>query len=130
MYRRPGSNRESGVASPDVSPDLTAARARAAGQVAALEAQLASLVAAAADSNLDDEHDPEGHTIGFERAQLTTLLDAARARLAEIDAALARVTAGGYGVCERCGGPIAAERLAALPATRVCITCAGGPHFS
>ena len=124
MYRRPRWFRESGVASAVVSDDLARTRARAAEQVTALEAQLASLVAAAEDSNLDDEHDPEGHTIGFERAQLTTLLDAARARLAETDAALARRDAGGYGACERCGAPIGAERLAALPATRVCVSCA------
>ncbi len=99
-------------------------RARAAEQVAALEAQWASLVAASEGSNADDEHDPEGATIGFERAQLTALLAAARERVAAIDAALARVGDGSYGVCERCGGPIGAERLAALPATRACIACA------
>jgi len=100
-------------------------RARAAEQVAALEEQWASLVAASEDSNADDEHDPEGATIGFERAQLTAVLDAARARLAALDEALARVDAGTYGVCERCGGPIGDERLAALPSTRRCIACAG-----
>ncbi|HEV2889923.1 MAG TPA: TraR/DksA family transcriptional regulator [Frankiaceae bacterium] len=105
---------------------LVSDRARAAEQVAALEAQWASLVAASEDSNADDEHDPEGATIGFERAQLTALLDAARARVAGIDAALARVDDGSYGACERCGAPIGAERLAALPATRLCIACAAG----
>ena len=107
-----------------MSDGLTAERARAAAQVAALEAEWAALVAASEDSNADDEHDPEGATIGFERAQLTAVLDAARARVAELDAALARMRDGAYGVCERCGGDIGAERLAALPATRRCITCA------
>jgi DnaK suppressor protein len=107
-----------------VSSSLRAARARAAEQVAALEAQFASLVAASEDSNADDEHDPEGATIGFERAQLTAVLEAARERLRELDAALERAGSDAYGVCERCGGPIGEERLAALPATRVCVACA------
>ena len=96
---------------------LAADRARAAEQVAAL-------VAASEDSNADDEHDPEGATIGFERAQLTAVLAAARQRLSEIDAAIARHETGGYGTCARCGAPIGAERLVALPATTLCVECA------
>lgn len=103
---------------------LTAERARTAAQVDALRADFAALVAASEDSNADDEHDPEGATIGFERAQLSAVLDATVARLAEIDAALARAAQGAYGTCEVCGGPIGEERLAALPATRRCIRCA------
>ena len=106
---------------------LISERARAAEQVAALQAEWDALVAASEDSNADDEHDPEGATIGFERAQLTAVLEASRARVAALDEALARLDAGDYGVCERCGGPIGAERLAALPATRRCIACAGAP---
>ena len=100
-------------------------RARAASQVEALAAEWDALVAASEDSNTDDEHDPEGATIGFERAQLTAVLEATRRRLAELDDALARLAAGSYGACERCGAPIGDERLAALPATRRCIACAG-----
>jgi DnaK suppressor protein len=103
---------------------LLAERARAAAQVAALSAEWDALVAAAEDSNADDEHDPEGATIGFERAQLSSIAEAARHRLAEVDAALARLDERTYGTCERCGSPVGAERLAALPATRRCIACA------
>src|SRR3712207_1818971 len=112
---------KAGVASGGVSASLRAVRARAAAQVAALEAQFASLVAASEDSNADDEHDPEGATIGFERAQLTAVLDAARERLRELDLALARAGSDAYGVCERCGSAIGDERRAPLPATRLCI---------
>ncbi len=108
----------------DPGAALRAERARTAAQVAALEADFAGLVAASEESNADDEHDPEGATIGFERAQLSAVLDAARRRLAAVDDALARLDAGGYGTCERCGAAIGAERLAALPATRRCIGCA------
>jgi RNA polymerase-binding protein DksA len=82
------------------------------------------VVEASASSNADDEHDPEGATIAFERQQTAALLEQARRRLAEIDAALARRDAGAYGVCETCGRPIGAERLAARPAARTCIDCA------
>lgn len=40
------------------------------------------------------------------------------AELAEIEAALARLQAGTYGICEDTGEPIAAERLRAVPWTR------------
>ncbi|MDQ1712482.1 MAG: DnaK suppressor protein [Frankiaceae bacterium] len=109
---------------PDVADLLAAERAEAAAQVASLEADFAALVASSADSNADDEHDPEGATIGFERAQLSAVLDVARRRLADVEAALERIGAGTYGVCETCGATIGAERLAALPATRRCIGCA------
>ena len=78
------------------------------------------MVAASRSSNADDEHDPEGATIAFERQQVVALLDQARRRLADVEAALARREAGDYGICETCGRPIAPERLAARP---------GGPHL-
>ena len=82
------------------------------------------LVAAAVDSNLDDEHDPEGATIAFERAQVDALMAQARHRLAEVDAARARLDGGSYGRCLTCGGAIAPARLEARPTARTCITCA------
>ena len=72
----------------------------------------------------DDEHDPEGATIAFERAQLASLADQARNHLAELDEALDRLRQGRYGQCVQCGKPIGAERLAARPAARTCIACA------
>jgi RNA polymerase-binding transcription factor DksA len=103
---------------------LRAERDQLARHVARLERDLAEVVAASEGSNADDEHDPEGHTIGFERAQLSALLDAARRRQDDVHHALQAVTAGSWGSCERCGGPIGAERLAARPSTRTCVACA------
>jgi RNA polymerase-binding transcription factor DksA len=107
-------------------PQLTVQehRARAAGQVAALQQQFDAIVDASRDSAADDEHDPDGATIGFERAQVAALLARARARVAELDEALARVHDEHYGRCDGCGRPIGAERLAALPATTTCVECA------
>jgi DnaK suppressor protein len=104
--------------------ELAAARETAAQRVAALSTQLSGIVETAAASSGDDEHDPEGQTVAYERAQVQALLDAARHEIAEVDAALARVGAGTYGVCERCGDPIGAERLEARPVARTCTACA------
>jgi RNA polymerase-binding protein DksA len=103
---------------------LDAERAAALAQIEALTAEFDSVVAASKASNADDEHDPEGATIAFERQQVVALLDQARRRLADVEAALARRAAGDYGICENCGRPIAPERLAVRPAARTCIDCA------
>ena len=103
---------------------LSAERAAALAQIEALTREFDEVVAASKASNADDEHDPEGATIAFERQQVAALLDQARRRLADVDAAVTAVEAGTYGRCESCGRPIAAERLAARPAARTCIHCA------
>ncbi len=103
---------------------LRVERRAAEEQVTSLTRDLARIVEAADLVATDDEHDPEGHTIAWERQQVAALRDAARARLAELDAALARVELGTYGRCATCAGPIAPERLEALPGTPTCIACA------
>jgi DnaK suppressor protein len=82
------------------------------------------IVEAASDVATDDEHDPEGHTIAWERQQIAGLLDETRLTLAEIELAERRLADGRYGTCTICGLKIAAERLDALPATPVCVNCA------
>jgi DnaK suppressor protein len=93
-------------------------------QVTALERDFDGFVAAAELVATDDEHDPEGHTIAFERQQVAALLRDARSRLAQLERALDRLDGGTYGRCEVCGAPIGADRLAALPAADRCISCA------
>jgi DnaK suppressor protein len=92
--------------------------------VAALEREFAGLAEAASSAGTDDEHDPEGATLAFERQHAAALLQAAREQVTAIDAALQRLAAGRYGVCERCGRPIGEGRLAARPAAPTCIQCA------
>jgi RNA polymerase-binding transcription factor len=101
--------------------DLAAQRAATQERIAALEAQVAAIVETASASSGDDEHDPEGQTVAYDRAQAQALLGRARADLAEIDAAFERLDAGTYGVCEVCGRPIPGERLEARPAARRCV---------
>lgn len=104
--------------------ELAAERARTVERIEALTRDFDSIVESIDGVGNDDEHDPDGVTIAFERAQVLSLLRAARERLAELDEAMARQAAGTYGTCESCGGPIGDERLAALPATTRCVACA------
>lgn len=101
-------------------------RARVVGIVDALSREFDGIVAAAHQSATDDEHDPEGNTIAFERQRVAALLRDARVTLRALDDALMNVMAGSYGTCTSCDGPIGDERLAALPATPTCIACASG----
>lgn len=93
-------------------------------QVRSLEAQFAGFVESAELVATDDEHDPEGHTIAFERQQVAALLRDARQKLAALDEGLRRLELGTYGRCATCGEAIDPERLAAVPGTQQCITCA------
>jgi RNA polymerase-binding transcription factor DksA len=103
---------------------LGAERETTLARIGAMIAEFQEIVAGTTDSNSDDEHDPEGSTIAFERAQIAALLLEARAYLGDLDRALERLDAGSYWTCDRCGRPIARERLAARPATQTCIECA------
>ena len=100
-------------------------RSAAAQRVQSSRNDVDAILDAASSTTGDDEHDPEGATIGFERAQAMALRGQAEEQLVAIDAALGRLADGTYGVCERCGRPIAAERLEARPAATRCIACAG-----
>jgi RNA polymerase-binding transcription factor DksA len=103
---------------------LEAERQAAMTLLATLTRDFTGIVDASADSNADDEHDPEGSTIAFERSQVGALIEQAERRIAEIEAARARVDAGTYGRCEVCGEPIAEGRLEARPVARTCVGCA------
>jgi DnaK suppressor protein len=105
---------------------LLAEQERARQRVVALEREFTGLAEAASSAGTDDEHDPEGATLAFERQHAAALLEAAREQVAAFDTALERLAEGRYGVCDRCGRPIGEDRLAARPATRTCIDCAAG----
>lgn len=114
-----------------IEGDVTTARERLLADRAGTLALMRSLsgdwdgvVEASARGGVDDEHDPEGATLAFERARIEASLSRARVQLADIDDALRRLDDGGYGVCEHCGGPVGAERLAARPTARTCFACA------
>lgn len=101
-------------------------RARKTVLLPALRADIVSANAARQNSNVDDEHDPEGSTIAFELSQASALLDQSSSGLAQIEAALDRIAAGTYGSCAVCGEQIAEGRLEARPWTPFCILHARG----
>lgn len=101
-------------------------RARTEERITALSRDLGSIIDSTAGANSDDEHDPEGATIAFERAQVAALLDHARTRLTSVDEALARWDTGVYSTCASCERQIAPARLAARPTATTCIECATG----
>lgn len=108
----------------DARTRLEDLRAQTRERLAALRGEHDAVVDASRDSNADDEHDPEGATIAFERAQVDALARDAVARLESVDEALHRIDEGTYGTCTRCGEAIAAGRLEARPTATTCVSCA------
>jgi RNA polymerase-binding transcription factor DksA len=99
-------------------------RAETTAAIASLEQEFVGIVESTEGANIDDEHDPEGATIAFERQRVAALIDERRRHLRALDDAERRIGAGTYGTCRICGGEIGEERLRALPSTTVCVSCA------
>jgi RNA polymerase-binding protein DksA len=99
---------------------------------ALLEEQREALRRQLQDMGLDPD-DPKIENLDFdfgfadsaqstaERNKLLALVERLREGLKDVDLALGKVEKGSYGICERCGRPIGAERLEALPAARLCL---------
>ena len=70
-------------------------------------------------------HGQDGAVLRVQLSPLRTLGLAGelRSSLRDVEHALSKFERGTYGSCERCGGPIAVERLEAIPWARLCITC-------
>nr|WP_172151390.1 TraR/DksA C4-type zinc finger protein [Isoptericola chiayiensis] len=90
-------------------------------RIARQRALVEGIVDSVRGENVDDEHDPEGATLAWERQQAAALLAEAESEREVLRAALDRVVAGTYGVCEVCGRAIPAARLAARPAATRCV---------
>jgi RNA polymerase-binding protein DksA len=73
------------------------------------------------EPSYQDNHLGDIATATFDREMASTLEDNSTHVLAEIDAALKRIDEGTFGVCTRCGQPIDADRLEALPWATLCI---------
>ena len=105
---------------------LAAERAETLARLAALREDYTGVVDASRDTNADDEHDPEGQTIAFERSQTGALVRQAERHLAEVDAAS---TAGRRPTgAARCAAPIPPGRLEARPTARRCVAHAEHPR--
>jgi DnaK suppressor protein len=100
---------------------LDGERVRAAKLLADVERSMRDVSDARDGANTDDEHDPEGATLAWERASLGAVRDDARRRIDQVDAALRRLDAGTYGRCAVGGEPIPEARLAAVPWAATCV---------
>jgi RNA polymerase-binding transcription factor DksA len=77
------------------------------------------------DASLDfDENFADSGQVTAERGEVEALSGQLSETLQDIEDALAKFDAGTYGECEVCGQRIPEARLEAMPAARVCITCA------
>jgi DnaK suppressor protein len=112
--------------------DATKARLRTQ-----LEADAARLEADVAEMDRDDrdsqsegtgenvyrDHMADQGSATFERELDLTFEENERVALDDVHAALARLDAGTYGICDRCGVEIRTERLEAVPTASLCIQC-------
>ena len=71
-----------------------------------------------------DENFADSGQVAAEKGEHRVLANSLQDALADIDRALQKLDAGGYGKCEQCGDEITEPRLDAMPATRYCIQCA------
>jgi RNA polymerase-binding transcription factor DksA len=104
---------------------LRRAEADTGARVVALQREFDEIVESGSLTNTDDEHDPDGATIAYERARTAALLARATEDLDHLRRSRTRLDAGDFGRCQTCGRPIGAERLLAHPTARHCIACAG-----
>jgi RNA polymerase-binding transcription factor DksA len=90
-----------------------------------LEVLLKRVGAIQRDLRRPSDRDWQERAIELENDDVLEGLDeASRSEVARIRAAMRRLDAGTYGLCERCGAQISASRRAAIPSTTVCVGCA------
>lgn len=73
------------------------------------------------DTAGDDQIDSGSKTVEHEHE--VTVANAIAERIRQVSHALERLDDGDYGICEKCGKPIPAARLAAFPSATLCVSC-------
>lgn len=96
-------------------------RTRLTEEIAAADADLTEFLRNSGDGSGDDQADYGSSAL--EREQELTFLNNSRDMLEQTKLALQRITAGVYGTCESCGGPIGKARQMAFPRASLCVTC-------
>lgn len=102
---------------------LAALRAALDEERAELLDQLAELGVGGEEISFDENFADSGQ-VAAEQGETKVLVNQLQDSLNDVQRALAKLDAGTYGVCERCGSEIGEARLEAMPGTRWCITCA------
>jgi RNA polymerase-binding transcription factor DksA len=97
---------------------LESEQARVAGLVHELRAELGSEGDDSSELADYDQHPADTASETFEREKDLSILEQLEEELAELEAALARIDAGTYGIDEVSGKPIDPARLDAIPTAR------------
>jgi DnaK suppressor protein len=92
-------------------------------EIADLERDSATNLSDQSGENNYRDHMADQGTATFGKELDMSLEGNARELYAQVQRALARIESGEYGKCVRCGKVIPPERLEAMPAAELCITC-------
>lgn len=74
-----------------------------------------------ADEETYDQHIADVGTVTLDREMELSLQGNTQRLLEQVDRALEKIEEGTYGLCDRCGQPIEAGRLQAVPYATLCI---------
>lgn len=107
----------------NIKTALEAERDRLAHEIGDLERDSATSLSESSGENNYRDHMADQGTATFGMELDMTLEGNARELHEEVIAALARIEAGTYGACLRCGKRVGAGRLTAMPAAGLCIEC-------
>lgn len=102
-------------------PDTSVVRAQLEDERGRLRARLLELEPG---SEVFDGGFADSSQVTAERGELGALAGTLTDTLQEVEDALAKLDDGTYGRCETCDNEIPAARLEAMPAARLCISCA------
>ncbi len=106
-----------------ITSALLAERDRLAHEIADLERDSAQAQSETSGENNYRDHMGDQGTATFGKELDMTLEGNARELYEGVLSALARLEAGSFGTCVRCGKQIAEGRLLAMPAAELCIEC-------
>ena len=98
-------------------------RGRVASAIANLRHENSGSMADEVDEPPGGNHMADSASVTVDREMDYSLEENSEHMLHAIDAALERIAAGTYGVCQNCGRQIAEDRLEAIPYAKLCIEC-------
>jgi DnaK suppressor protein len=107
----------------EIKASLEAERDRLAHEIGDLERDSAQAQSETSGENNYRDHMADQGTATFGKELDMTLEGNARELYGAVVGALARIDAGTFGTCVRCGCEIGLERLCAMPAAELCIVC-------
>lgn len=107
----------------EITEVLLAERARLAHEISDLERDSSVTQSETTGENAYRDHMADQGTATFGKELDMTLEGNARELYEAVLSALARIEGGKFGTCVRCGSEIAVDRLRAMPAAELCISC-------